>query len=186
MHEGCNARAWLSIEVGTDLTLEPADIAFITGLNDALAAKETVLNWDDLRDVPRQVYEVFEPLLADKTVPLKLHAAQSEIHFYTWGDKQCCLERGSTSATLLDALVAENENAKKHQALQLQPGDVLIFEEVLGAKTGLPGDADRPPDSLSRRLRQLVGAGNRLRASAHGDLHGICLLLLNGVGEKGS
>jgi hypothetical protein len=142
MHEGCNARAWLSIQVDTDLLLDAGEIAFITGLNDAIAAKGTVLSWDDLVDVPRQSYEVFEPLLADKTAPFKLHAAQSEIHFYTWGEKQCCLERGSTSATLLDALVAENENAKKHRALQLQPGDVLIFEEVRGAKTGLLEDAD--------------------------------------------
>ena len=28
---------------------------------------------------------------------------QSEIHFYTWGDSECCLPRGATRATLRDS-----------------------------------------------------------------------------------
>lgn len=132
LSEGCNARAWLVFEVGSEVQLDPAKTAFITGLNEALAPKRTVLQWEDLREVPRTAYEVFEPLLADRTVPVQLRASRNEIHFYTWGEKQCCLERGSTAATLLDP----------QRDLHLQPGDVLIFEEVVGPKTGIPSDAD--------------------------------------------
>jgi hypothetical protein len=157
LHEGCNARTWLSIEVGSDLTLDPTDAVFITGSNDALTAKATVLNWDDLRDVPHQAYEAFEPLLADKTAPLKLLSARSEIHFYTWGDKQCCLERGSTSATLLDA----------ERKLQLERGDVLIFEEVRGAKTGLPQDADPVRRQAVRLTAVKKGEDSTIKIDGH-------------------
>ncbi len=132
LSEGCNARAWLAFEVGSNVSLDPAKTSFITGLNEAFAPKQTVLKWDDLREVARAAYEVFEPLLADRTTPFQLRSARNEIHFHTWGEKQCCLERGSTSVTLLDS----------ERALRLQAGDVLIFEEVIGPKTGVPGDAD--------------------------------------------
>ena len=50
--------------------------------------------------------------------------------FYTWGDQECCLPRGATRATL-----------SGHYP-NLQPGDVLVFEEVKGPRTGAAGDAD--------------------------------------------
>ena len=132
LHEGCNARAWVCVEVTTPdpLTL-PAGTAFITGMNAALSATQTVLTWEALASVPSADYEVFEPV---GPLPVDLHAANSEIHFYAWGQKECCLVGGSTSATLLD------------EQLHLAPGDVLIFEEILGPRTGLAADAD-----LSRR-----------------------------------
>ncbi len=154
MHEGCNARAWLSVEVSSDLTLNVSDVAFITGLNDQLAVRQAVLSWDDLREVPPGSYQVFEPMARDGSGAIQLRAAHNEIHFYTWGDTECCLERGSTSTSLLDAWVSgesatettgENfaaESPHPARALQLKPGDVVIFEEVLGPRTGLPADAD--------------------------------------------
>src|SRR2546430_7198710 len=50
--------------------------------------------------------------------------------FYPWGDGRCCLPRGATSATLADV------------SPDLEVGDALLFEEVLGPQTGQPGDAD--------------------------------------------
>jgi hypothetical protein len=52
------------------------------------------------------------------------------MYFYTWGDSNCCLPAGSTEATLKGPLT------------DLQIGDVLIFQEVLGPQTGVPADAD--------------------------------------------
>jgi hypothetical protein len=159
LSEGCNARALVFVEVSADLPLDPADIAFLTGFNNALPATQTVLTWDDLRDVPGRAYEVFEPLVHDRGLKIQLYAAHDEIHFYTWGEKECCLERRSTSATLLDAWVAPSgdqrtaASGEKTRTLQLKAGDVLIFEEVLGPRTGLPADADptrRHPVRLTR------------------------------------
>jgi hypothetical protein len=159
LSEGCNARAWVFAEVSADLALDPVDTAFLTGFNNALPAPQTVLTWDDLRDVPVQAYEVFEPLVPDRGLKIQLYAAHNEIHFYTWGERECCLERGSTSATLVDGRAAPSgvrrtaASRKKTRTLQLKPGDVLIFEEVLGPRTGLPADADptrRHPVRLTR------------------------------------
>src|SRR5262249_36795327 len=130
LHEGCNARTWVCLAVSSDVPLDLKGTSFITGLNDALTARQTVLTWEDLRDVPRQTYEVFEPCVADRTATMQLLAAHNEMHFYTFGDKECCLERDSTAAALVDS------------GLHLQPGDVLLLEEVRGAVTGLAADAD--------------------------------------------
>src|SRR5262249_56966284 len=63
-----------------------------------------------------------------------LFTAHNEMNFYTWGDRECCLPRGSTRAVLRD---------NSSNRLRLCAGDVLIFKEKLGPKTGQEADADR-------------------------------------------
>lgn len=164
MHEGCNARAWLCLETDTDLALVPEEVFFITGR--ALKVDGTVLSPDDLQNIPTDQYEVFEPLVEDPQGAIQLYEAHNRIRFYTWGDQECCLPRGTTSATLRDAWIPvpgpapeepappqltaqrqasdkqENPTLSPERKLHLQPGDVLIFEEVTGPKTGDPADAD--------------------------------------------
>ncbi len=148
VHEGCNARAWLTISTNQDLN-EPGltyrDIYFIAGADDDQAI-------------------VFEPLVENPDEQLRFYQAHNEIHFYTWGDQECCLPRGATTATLRDKWIAPqpappaNQQPGQHKQagyyppqpkpapqrrLQLKKGDVLIFEEVIGPKTGSPNDADR-------------------------------------------
>ncbi len=130
LHEGCNARAWVCVETATDLTLDPHKVFFITGLSGALPASGPVLKAENLNSVPAARYEVFEPILP---APVKLIAAHSRMRFYTWGNRNCCLPKGATSATLLSST---------DQPLQLEPGQVLIFEEVIGPRTGQEADAD--------------------------------------------
>lgn len=178
MHEGCNARAWLCLEASDDLTLPAAQLSFLTGFDRAPEAEDRLLTWDDLREVPATRYEVFEPLLDDPDAELRFYRTHNEIRFYTWGDAQCCLPRGATSATLIDGSPSPvdddgdepggyeqgegkersskgyGQNADEDQddgprsppgpehVLHLQVGDVLIFEEVVGPKTGDPDDAD--------------------------------------------
>ena len=176
MHEGCNARAWLFVETLTEtnaaVPLNPQDVYFITGQNDALPVSSTMLTDVDLQGIPSSDYEVFEPLLEDPQQPIQLYAAHDEIHFYTWGEQECCLPRGATSATLDDSVPVtepgpgeqtpeqqestngasgsasqysspkQEQPAEPERKLHLKVGDVLIFEEVLGPKTGNPADAD--------------------------------------------
>ena len=59
-----------------------------------------------------------------------LFQEHNQMSFYTWGDENCCLPKGATEATLLGTFE------------KLQPGDVLIFEEIVGPQTGNPADAD--------------------------------------------
>src|SRR5690242_4970840 len=152
IHEGCNARAWVTVWTEDDLNnpvLTYRDIYFTAGPDDVDAI-------------------VFEPLVPDLDAPIQLFKAHNEINFYTWGDQECCLPKGATSATLRDCWkVAEPpapppttyDSSKYQQAayyraqgkpeappptreLQLKQGDVLIFEEVKGPKTGSENDAD--------------------------------------------
>jgi len=155
MHEGCNARTWVCVETDSDLPpLKPADIYFITNLD---RISRTVTE-EELQRQSLGGYEVFEPMTRAE---VQLYAGQHEIRFYTWGDKECCLPRGTATATLtgkwieppaseeqphcdpeveeaLDNPSADTDSPKLH----LKLGDVLIFEEVIGPKTGNPADAD--------------------------------------------
>lgn len=125
LHEGCNARAFVCVETDTDLTLDASRVSFISGLNDR--PRPNLLTWDDLREVPSDAYIVFEPLAA---TAINLRAAHNLIRFHTFGDTLCHLERGATSAALLNT------------GLRLIAGDVLILEEVRDPRTGQPADAN--------------------------------------------
>jgi len=135
LHEGCNARAWVTLDVTQDLQLAAAEVGFITGLNESLPLQQTVLDSGQLAAIPAEAYEYFEPV--DRAAMLQLHAHHGRIRFYTWGRRECCLPRGSLRATLLDAWGGEGG-----RALQLQVGEVLIFEEVRGPRSGVEADAD--------------------------------------------
>jgi hypothetical protein len=104
MHEGCNARTWICIETDSDLTLPAGDYYFTTDLNEVLPNSASVLNADDLNQIPSGAYEIFEPM---NRQDIQLYRDHSEIYFYTWGDKECCLPRGTTSATLVGELVTD-------------------------------------------------------------------------------
>ncbi|HEY9695876.1 MAG TPA: putative baseplate assembly protein [Trichocoleus sp.] len=157
MHEGCNARAWvcLKLEGTMKFTLDPQDVYLITGCNDVLPVSGHTLSAASLKEIPADRYEVFEPMA---TAPIDLYAAHNELYFYTWGDRECCLPKGATAATLKDewtqvsrphspnsdpcACDPTPEPPSRQRKLHLQPGDILILEEVMGPKTGNPADAD--------------------------------------------
>jgi hypothetical protein len=169
MHEGCNARAWVRIQTDQDRELPAADLAFLTSCPELAELGGAVLAEDQLRAIPPDRYEVFEPLVADRDTTIQLRLAHNSIPLYTWGDAECCLPRGATHATLLDRWVertpepaptaragrqraaasaqsqqkaATEAPAERGRWLELRPGDVVIFEEVLGPRTGNPADAD--------------------------------------------
>jgi baseplate J-like protein len=146
MHDGCNARAWVC------LTVEPqADGKVLPGPNPnerkpgtrlltrCSDASVTVSEGDEGKALAEQ------PIVFETMHRLTLHAAHNKISFYTWSDAQCCLPRGSTKATLRD----------NQSPLQLSPGDVLIFEEVLSPTTGLAADAD-PTHRQAVRLTKVT------------------------------
>ncbi|GAA0316831.1 hypothetical protein GCM10010302_64900 [Streptomyces polychromogenes] len=76
--------------------------------------------------------EHFEPVTAQDVTVRPAHA---RIGLWHWGAPDLVLPAGTTRAALRDGPGAAR--------LALRPGDVLVLEEVLGAATGRPADADR-------------------------------------------
>jgi hypothetical protein len=125
MHDGCNARVWVQVQVNADTVLAKGN-PFLT----SLAGRPTRLpDTDAYRQALQQQPDVFEA-----THDSLLYPVHNEIHFYTWSDESCCLPKGATRATLKDGGTGAR--------LQLRPGDVLIFIEKVSPTTGQETDAD--------------------------------------------
>ncbi|WP_375448804.1 putative baseplate assembly protein [uncultured Nostoc sp.] len=151
MHEGCNARTWLWLEIkGRDsFILESKNFYFITSYKNSPVLGTILEDDNHLDDVPPNSYEIFEHLTP---LPIHLYNAHNQILFYTWGDSSCCIPRGSTTATLVDEFILPIEEEgerllgfsylEPQRKLHLKPGDILIFEEIRDPKTGIPEDAD--------------------------------------------
>ena len=123
LHEGCNARAWVHVEVASDYVL-PKGTQLLTRIGEqpvqlVPGSKEV----DDALEAGAVAFETAHDAA--------LFADLNQLSFYTWGDLGCCLPRGTTRATLR----GEHPN--------LKPGDVLILEEIVSATTFEKKDADR-------------------------------------------
>jgi hypothetical protein len=137
MHDGCNARAWVQLQVAAPgFAISQADTQFFTRCPGFAPGIDR--NSDELRQAMLLSPTVFEPLHAPT-----LYDAHNKISLYSWGDRSCCLPRGATSATLQGHLT------------DLHVGDALLFEEVLGPHTGAPGDAN-PDHRHVVRLTQVT------------------------------
>jgi hypothetical protein len=143
MHDGCNARTWVSFQVES---LGAAD-----GMVLAKGTPLLTAGADELQVIvaPTQLKDLLEkekPLVFETLHEVRLQSAHNSIRFYTWDDSECCLPRGATRATLYN-----------EPQLSLVAGDVLIFEEVIGSDTGQPADADpthRHPVRLTKVVMQ--------------------------------
>lgn len=122
--EGCNARAWVYLETLVDALPVPTGTAFYVRTPGEAAVVDP-LDLSHANLLRNSVQPIFSSL-CDVT----LYQEQNDIHFYTWGDSDCCLPAGATQATLVNTLGT------------LAVGSVLIFEEALGPLTGNPDDAD--------------------------------------------
>ncbi|HEX4004725.1 MAG TPA: putative baseplate assembly protein [Acidobacteriaceae bacterium] len=127
VHDGCNARAWMQVQVqgitGQQIFLDRTRTRFYTwapgmpsNLNFGSGNEEAAL---------LAGAQVFEPICDSILYP-----ELNTMNFYTWGNMDCCLPTGGTEATLLGSYP------------NLQAGDVLIFQEAIGPQTGNPADAD--------------------------------------------
>ncbi|MEV7084826.1 putative baseplate assembly protein [Streptomyces sp. NPDC093085] len=174
MHDGVNARAYVTIEARRQLTLHPGTFRFAAVDVRRLGPRDrpelpAVLDDGELDALDeRGSVEVFEPVVAE-TVPedphkpsgkraLVVRPEHNTIRFWTWGESECVLPKGAVSATLRDSWTDEKHTER---ALRLAPGDLLLFEEVRGPRTGTPGDAD-PAHRQAVRLLTVAPGVDRL------------------------
>ena len=164
VHDGCNARAWIHVEVGVPPIAGTAVVLgkFSTRFSTIAAGMPADIGWTAGNEEATLLSgaQVFEPLQ-----DAELYPEHNTLQFYTWGDTGCCLPAGATEATLRGTF----EN--------LQPGDVLIFEEVLGPQTGVAADADIR-HRCAVRLTQVTtrdGRGNLLQDALFDPAHPVPL-----------
>lgn len=128
LHEGCNARAWIHVEiVDTDAVSIPRGARFVThGADDpaqfVLAPDE--LNRHLLRHPAAIVFESLHDAI--------LRPDHNHFLFHTKGGLHDRYLRRGATRTLLEG----------NAGLGLAPGDVLVFEQIIDEVTGLSGGVD--------------------------------------------
>ena len=136
----------------------------------------------DLVRLNRLLVETSFPAQVRSSERIYLYAAHNRIEFHTWGDRECCLPRGATSATLRDEWIIDQEQEpetgdqeqetqqqappkeeppgpppQRRRKLALRAGDYVLFEEVIGPETGNPADADPARRHVVRLTRVQAG-----------------------------
>lgn len=142
--EGAAARAWVVFEAGAlaDGQVLPGAEGTAAGavpgtrLLSRLPGRPAVLDpaafgSDALKKARRSGAAIFET-----AHDLTLFSELNELSFHTWSDRDCCLPQGATAATLRNPRDAAPED------LPLVVGDLLLFEEIVGPRTGAHADAD--------------------------------------------
>jgi hypothetical protein len=119
IHDGCNARVWMQVQVNFPVDLKTG-VRFFTSA--PVMPKTLAGNERAALDAGVIIFESMQHA--------RLFPEHDEMSFYTWGEADCCLPKGATEATLLGTFD------------KLQSGDVLIFQEMVGPLTGNPADAD--------------------------------------------
>ena len=128
VNEGSNARTWVYLNTSNDGVVIPAG-TLVYPLVPGFPA--TVRP-----NTPQAAILQSSPLGFATMQDAQMYVEQNQFQFYTWQDADCCLAPGATSATLIRTLPAGEI------LTTLQPGSVLIFEEVMGPNTGEPDDAN--------------------------------------------
>jgi hypothetical protein len=159
VHDGCNARAWVQIQVKTG-----GDGILIAGPRPDINLPGTslVTRMDPLKSIFSVNQAQLETAIGNgarifETMhDIALYEAHNVMFFYTWGDEGCCLPSGSTLAFLRDNM--------EGQRLMLRSGDVLIFSEKRSPETGLEADAD----PVRRHALRLVSVDPEAQVDAAG------------------
>jgi hypothetical protein len=116
LHEGCNARTWMALQVGVPTLELPAGTRFYAA---------------PLPADPNSVQPFRnQPVSFESLAPARLHSKHNTLYVHSWGAEREVLPAGATSATLAGAFP------------ELRAGDVLIFEELRDPATGLRQSAD--------------------------------------------
>lgn len=138
--EGSNARTWVYLFATQDgVTIPSGTLVFPTVPGFPVTVRPNTTQATTLLSSPLGFATLHDVQLCQE---------QNEMHFYTWGDADCCLATGATSATLIP------KPPNTGNLNTLKPGDVLIFEEVMGPNTGDPEDAN-PNNRWAVRLTEV-------------------------------
>lgn len=157
MHEGCNARALLTLSSDTDLTLSYRDLMFLVPPPGQRNIEAGILDPQKIEAMRAAGALIFEAVSRHGETALDVVAAHSAIRFHTWGDELCCLPRGSTRATLRDPGLAPPGQPQGSPPPGAPPG-------------GPAARAAKPPNTQPSQSRDAVPPPQRALKLGVGDL----------------
>ncbi len=151
LHEGCNARVWVHIQVSAPVTIPKATqlLTHVSTSMPTITIHPNSLAYDEALQGQTKVFETL--------YNIRLFPEHNEIHLYVEEGEEASLPPGCTSAILLDPKDEHNPG------LRLKPGDVVIFEEIKNAATG----AKIGVDPTRRVAVRLTGITHSRKASGH-------------------
>src|SRR6185437_5636380 len=151
LHEGCNARAWVQVQVNAPLVLSQAT-QLLTGTGETGQNTLILPQSNAYDEVLRGEARVFETMHT-----MQLYPQHNEIRLYVEEGEVLELSAGSTSALLYDPGAGHNAG------LRLRAGDVLVFEEIKSSVTGATAGAD----PARRHAVRLTGSTRRKLGDQH-------------------
>lgn len=143
MHDGRNA--WTFVHIAVDaagvVSQHTKILSRITApLQNQIAPPTVVIPKADL---PDDAFESDPALVRvrvfETAFPLKVYPENNIIFLHTWGNSECCLPPGATSAYVYSL---DPSNPQQVVRPKLKAGDFLLLEEVKGPITGDSADAD--------------------------------------------
>lgn len=144
MHDGRNAWAFVHFRTGSG-GLIPMGTQILSRVTAPLRFRSAVPGVViQESEVPAESFDT-DPALAqvrvfETTFELNVSQINNEIFLHNWGNLDCCLPKGARTAYLY--VLAAGPGERQASMPPLAVGDFLLFEEVLGPKTGEPADAD--------------------------------------------
>jgi hypothetical protein len=161
VHDGRNAWTWAYAEVSADGVI-PARTPLVTRVVAPLRNQEhppaTVIPDDPAN--PDVDFDT-DPALArvrvfELATELRASVLNNRIQLHAWGNSECCLAPGTTTAHLYTVADAAPQQAVRPD---IRVNDLLLFEEVLGPDTARRDGADvaaADADPLHRQVVRVV------------------------------
>jgi hypothetical protein len=144
LSEGCNSRVWVALHTTSASRALPKGTQLLASGGAVVVPFMSEL-YQQLLSQGAKIFETMEQAT--------LCRAHNTIAIYTWNAGDYYLAQGATEATLVDVI---SDGVRQ---LQLNVGDVLIFEEV----RGLPGARAGESNPAHRHAVRLTGVDATLR-----------------------
>jgi len=157
LSEGCQARAWVCVQVAEPVTLPLGDIRFAAaggwaGQGSAVLDAAT-FPADTLASFQQYTSLSVRPGAQDMQQEVQLLPAHNTIGLWSWGERDSHLVTGATSAVLSDGTPPDSEDQAPRRTLEVRAGDVIILEQTNDPLTLGQG----PGDPALRHAVRLTG-----------------------------
>jgi hypothetical protein len=127
MNEGSNSRTWVCFEVDESRMEKPEGLVLkkstkvLTGGEPTKGTENAfklAISEDDFQEIVSQA----DSIVFETMHEVNLYSFHNEMFFYTWNEKDCCLPKGSTHATLLREVKNNIDHEEQENSL-----DIFIF-----------------------------------------------------------